>query len=78
MGVQMSGAFAGYKLGGMAVAFAATGVNASFAVGMQMGVVNTMRTIPSRTNGVIEMPPESVVRITYSAAPTVTISDASF
>ncbi len=60
------------------VTFDATGVNASFAVGMQMGVVNTMRTIPSRTNGVIEMPPESVVRITYSAAPTVTISDMSF
>lgn len=60
------------------VTFDATGVNASFAVGMQMGVVNTMRNIPNRTNGVIEMPPESVVRVTYSVAPTMSISDQSF
>lgn len=60
------------------VTFDATGVNASFAAGMQMGVVNTMRNIPNRTNGVIEMPPESVVRVTYSSNPTITISDQSF
>lgn len=60
------------------VTFDATGVNASFAAGMQMGVVNTMRNIPSRTNGIIEVPPESVIRITYSVAPTVSISDVSF
>ena len=64
--------------GATTVTFDATGVNASFAAGMQMGVVNTMRNIPNRINGVIEMPPESVVRITYSVAPTVTISDQAF
>lgn len=60
------------------VTFDATGVNASFAAGMQMAVVNTMRTIPSRTNGVFELPPETAIQVTYSVAPTVNFTDQSF
>lgn len=60
------------------VTFDATGVNASFAVGMQMAAVNTMRTIPSRTNGVFELQPETAIQVTYSVAPTVNFTDQSF
>lgn len=60
------------------ITFDATGVNASFGVGMQLGVVSTPRTIDQRTSGVIELPPETVVQVTYSAAPTCAITDASF
>ncbi len=60
------------------VTFDATGVNASFAIGMQMAVVSTMRALPNRTNGVIELPPETAVQVTYSAAPTCAITDQSY
>lgn len=60
------------------VTFDATGVNASFAVGMQMGVVNTMRTIPSRTNGYIDLPAENVIQVTYSVTPTIQITDVAY
>lgn len=60
------------------VTFDATGVNASFAVGMQLAAVNTMRTIPSRTNGVIELPAETAIQVTYSVTPTVNVTDQSF
>lgn len=60
------------------VTFDATGVSASFDVGMQMAVVSTPKTINGRTNGVIELPPETVVEVTYSAAPTCAITDASY
>lgn len=60
------------------VTFDATGVNASFAAGMQMAAVNTMRTIPSRTNGVIELPAETAIQVTYSVTPTVNVTDQSF
>lgn len=74
-GTVASSALAG---GVTTVTFDATGVNASFAAGMQMAVANTMRTIPSRTNGVFELPPETAIQVTYSAAPTCTISDQAF
>lgn len=60
------------------VTFDATGVNASFAAGMQMAVVNTMKTLQSRTNGIIEMPPESAVQVTYSSTPTCRVTDQTF
>lgn len=60
------------------VTFDATGVSASFGVGMQMGVVSTPKVINGRTNGVIELPPETVVEITYSVAPTCAITDPSY
>lgn len=60
------------------VTFDATGVNASFAVGMQMAVVNTMKTINGRTNGVFTLPAETCIEVTYSAAPTCAITDVSY
>lgn len=60
------------------VTFDATGVNASFAVGMQMGVLNTLKTLQSRTNGVLDLPPETVLQVTYSVTPTLQIGDQSF
>lgn len=60
------------------VTFDATGVNASFAVGMQMGVLNTVKTLQNRTNGIIGLPPENVVQITYTVAPTINIMDEAF
>jgi len=60
------------------VTFDATGVNASFAIGMQMAVVSTPRTLNARTNGVIELPPETAVQVTYSSAPTCAITDQSY
>lgn len=80
-GVQIaSGTVASSSVSGgvTTITFDATGVNASFAVGMQLGVVGTPRTLPSRTSGVIELPPETVVQVTYSAAPTCAITDMSF
>lgn len=60
------------------VTFDATGVNASFAAGMQMAVVSTVKAINGRTNGVFELPPETVIEVTYSAAPTCAITDQSY
>lgn len=60
------------------VTFDATGVNASFAAGMQMAIVSTPKVINGRTNGVIELPPETAVEVTYSAAPTCAITDPSY
>lgn len=64
--------------GSTVVTFDATGVNASFAIGMQMAVVSAMKTMPNRTNGVIELPQEMAVQVTYTASPTCAITDASF
>lgn len=74
-GIVASSALSG---GVTTVTFDATGVNASFAVGMQLGVVSTMKTINGRTNGVINLPPETVIEVTYSAAPTCAITDISY
>lgn len=60
------------------VTFDATGVSASFGVGMQMAVASTPKAINARTNGVIELPPETVVEVTYSSAPTCAVTDASY
>jgi len=60
------------------VTFDATGVSASFGVGMQMAVASTPKAINARTNGVIELPPETVVEVTYSVAPTCAITDESY
>ena len=60
------------------VTFDATGVNASFAVGMQMGILNTFKTIYGRTNGMVELPPEHAVQITYSVAPTINIMEEAY
>ena len=60
------------------VTFDATGVNASFAAGMQMGVLNTMKTLQNRTNGIVEILPETVVQVTYSVAPTVKVAESAY
>lgn len=60
------------------VTFDATGVNASFAAGMQMAVVSTVKAINGRTNGVIELPPETAIEVTYSVVPTCAITDQSY
>ena len=54
------------------VTFDATGVPAPFAQGMQMAIVSTARTIPGRTSGIFEMPPETAITLTYSVAPQTT------
>ncbi len=74
-GTVASSALAG---GTTTVTFDATGVNASFAAGMQMGIVNTMKTLNGRTNGVIELPAETAVQVTYSVAPTCAITDETY
>lgn len=74
-GTVASSALAG---GITTVTFDATGVNASFAVGMQMAIVSTMRTVPGRTNGIIDMPAETAVQVTYSVVPTCTICEQSY
>lgn len=74
-GTVASSALAG---GVTTVTFDATGVNASFAAGMQMAVLNTMRTLNSRTSGVIELPAETAVQVTYTVSPTCAITDASY
>lgn len=74
-GIVASSAVSG---GVTTVTFDATGVNASFAVGMQMAVVSTPKVIDGRTNGVIDLPPETVVEVTYSAAPTCAVTEQSY
>jgi hypothetical protein len=54
------------------VTFDATGVVASFAPGMLMAIIGAARTLPGRTSGIFEMPPETAVTLTYSTAPTAT------
>lgn len=54
------------------VTFDAAGVSASFAPGMQMAILGTQRTLPGRTSGIFDLPPETAVTLTYSAAPSAT------
>ncbi|HET8686096.1 MAG TPA: hypothetical protein VFM18_05450, partial [Methanosarcina sp.] len=60
------------------ITFDSVGVPASFASGMQFGILNTLKTIQNRTNGMIEMPQESVVQITYSSVPSCKIGETSY
>ncbi len=48
------------------------------AAGQQVAVVNTQRTLVNRHNGIVELSPETAVRITYSAAPGIGITEPSF
>lgn len=55
------------------VTFDATnGVPTAFAPGMQMAIIGAARTLPGRTSGIFEMPPETAVTLTYTAAPSAT------
>lgn len=54
-------------------------VNAAFAPGMQLGIQNTQKVLTGRTSGIFDLPPETTLTITYTAAPTATtISDSSY
>lgn len=53
-------------------------VPATFVTGMQAAVVNTMRTIPGRTNGYFDLGPEMAIQVTNSAAPTAQFVEPSF